>query len=148
MHTRALSSLARTTQPRSALPASRSFGALPGPHAAAPALVPATGAGAMLPGVRSANVVQRKIAWNGKKYTARKGRPAWLSSLKSKVASDFNKQRGTSLTGDSRLPGTDRAHRIPYAALEELVIDYCNGEARRSELQELTDSLYGTTSEE
>ena len=41
--------------------------------------------------------------------------------------------------------GYDRAHRIPYAALQGLLVDYCNDDASGSDLVALTDSLYDTS---
>lgn len=150
MQTRAFSPPGAAAQPRQpAVLSSRPFGPMQA-HAGAAAGAPVAAVGAMLPGIASATVVQRKIAWDktGKTYTTTKGRAGWRAFLKKKVVEEYNDLFDTNLKPKSRLPDTDRAHRIAYASLEQLVADYCNGAASDKEVEELTDVLYDTSSEE
>ena len=86
--------------------------------------------------------IQRKISHDGSRFETDGTRPGWRSGLKKSVVNEYNDLYGTSLGPRSQMPDTDRAHRLPFAAIEELVCDYCNGDADTSELKELTNALY------
>lgn len=91
-------------------------------------------------------LVQLKIQYDTatKQFYTDGKRAKWRAFLKRSTATEA----GVSATTSFSSLGLDRAHRIPYAALETLVADYCNGDASYAELVDLTNSLYDTWSDE
>ena len=91
-------------------------------------------------------VLQRKITYNSttSEYETNGTRAKWRAYLKASTASEM----GVSATTNFDTLGMDRAHRIPYMAIETLVADFCNGKATGTELDDLTDSLFDTSTSE
>ncbi len=106
--------------------------------------------GQILPEAPAGDVVQRVIKYDKTtgQFETTSRRPGWRKFLKASVADEYNQFFGTSLGATSRLPSTDRDHRISFAAIQELVCDYCNQDATKTELEELTDALYDATTTE
>jgi Domain of unknown function (DUF4157) len=91
-------------------------------------------------------LLQRKITYNSTtgEFETDGTRAKWRGYLKASTASEFGVPTSTNFD----TLGMDRAHRIPYMAIETLVADYCNGTASDTELEDLTDSLFDTSTSE
>lgn len=89
-------------------------------------------------------IIQRKIGHDGTVFTTDGTRPGWRAFLKKSTADEL----GVAASSNFGTLGYDRAHRIPFAAIEELVCDYCNMKATDAEFEALTDSLYDISSGE
>jgi hypothetical protein len=91
-------------------------------------------------------LLQRKITYDSTSglFETDGTRAKWRAYLKASTASEF----GVPTSANFDTLGMDRAHRIPYMAIETLVADYCNGTATDTELEDLTDSLFDTSTSE
>jgi hypothetical protein len=91
-------------------------------------------------------LLQRKITYNSttSEFETDGTRAKWRAYLKASTAAEFGVPTSTNFD----TLGMDRAHRIPYMAIETLVADYCNGTANDTELEDLTDSLFDTSTSE
>jgi hypothetical protein len=91
-------------------------------------------------------LLQRKITYDSTTglFETDGTRAKWRGYLKASTAAEFGVPTSTNFD----TLGMDRAHRIPYMAIESLVADYCNGAATDTELDDLTDSLFDTSTSE
>jgi hypothetical protein len=98
-------------------------------------------------GNRAVAALLRKIEWDSSNYVFVRvsgARGGWGVPVKTVAADVYNEQFGTSLPSSATLPGTDRTHVVPYALIEEMVCDYCNGVWGDDDLKVLTDGLFPT----
>lgn len=86
--------------------------------------------------------IQRKISWDGFMFEGDGDRPGWRTYLKKSTAALLSVPPNT----DFGKIGFDRTHKIPFAAIEALVVDFCNGDVTEQEFDDLTDSLFDSTS--
>lgn len=94
--------------------------------------------------MRSKQAVQLKIGHDGTSFTTDGKRPGWRSFLKKSTADELK----VSASSNFAKLGYDRAHRIPFSAIEHLLCDFCNGDATEREFTELTDAMYDGGDEE
>lgn len=83
-------------------------------------------------------VAQLKVTHDGTKYVGDGNRPGWRAALKVNVAAEA----GVGPKANFAQMGMDRAHRIPYATIEELVVKYCNGAMTQPDFETATDGLF------
>ena len=94
----------------------------------------------------SLGVLQRKIIWDAAaaRWNCDERRPGWRAYLKRHVEDVGGFATGANLA----MQGADRVHRIPFEAIQHLIVDYLNGDANVTELKDLTDSLFDIGSDE
>ena len=94
----------------------------------------------------SLGVLQRKIIWDAAAaaWDCDGRRPGWRAYLKRHVENVGGFATGANLATQ----GADRVHRIPFEAIQHLIVDYLNGDATDKELKDLTDSLFDIGSDE
>ena len=94
----------------------------------------------------SLSVLQRKIIWDAAAaaWDCDGRRPGWRAYLKRHVED----VRGFATGANLATQGADPVHRIPFEAIQHLIVDCMNGAATDTKLADLTDPLFDIGSDE